>query len=70
MSFGSGQPLITGGQLKELRILAPKEEEQQRIADCLSSVDDLIAAEARKLDTLRTHRKGLLQQLFPPVGED
>lgn len=69
MNFGSGQPLITGGQLKELSILAPKEEEQQRIADCLTSLDDLIAAEARKLETLKTHKKGLMQQLFPQVGE-
>jgi type I restriction enzyme S subunit len=69
MNFGSGQPLITGRQLKELRILAPKEEEQQRIADCLTSLDDFIAAETRKLDTLKTHKKGLMQQLFPQVGE-
>lgn len=40
-------------------------EEQQKIADCLSSLDDLIAAEAQKLDTLKTHKKGLMQQLFP-----
>lgn len=44
--------------------------EQQRIADCLTSLDDLIAAETRKLDTLKTHKKGLMQQLFPQVGED
>ena len=43
--------------------------EQQKIAECLSSVDDLIAAQARKLDTLKTHKKGLMQQLFPREGE-
>ena len=42
---------------------------QQRIADCLTSLDDRIAAETRKLDTLKTHKKGLMQQLFPQVGE-
>jgi type I restriction enzyme S subunit len=47
----------------------PKIAEQQRIADCLTSLDDLIAAETRKLDTLKTHKKGLMQQLFPSVGE-
>lgn len=43
--------------------------EQQRIADCLSSIDVLIAAEAEKLDALKDHKKGLLQQLFPAPGE-
>ncbi len=44
-------------------------EEQQKIADSLSSLDDLIAAETYKLDTLKTHKKGLMQQLFPREGE-
>ena len=42
--------------------------EQQRIADCLTSLDDLIAAETLKLDSLKAHKKGLMQQLFPQVG--
>lgn len=40
-------------------------EEQTRIADCLASIDDLIAAHSKKLDALKLHRKGLMQQLFP-----
>ena len=47
----------------------PKPAEQQKIAECLSSVDDLIAAQARKVDALKTHKKGLMQQLFPREGE-
>jgi type I restriction enzyme S subunit len=47
----------------------PAEAEQQKIAKCLSSVDDLIAAQARKVDALKTHKKGLMQQLFPREGE-
>jgi type I restriction enzyme S subunit len=43
----------------------PSEPEQQRIADCLGSLDDLIAAESRKLEALRQHKQGLMQQLFP-----
>lgn len=54
---------------KEVMISTPSLAEQQRIADCLTSLDDLIAAEIRKLDTLKTHKKGLIQQLFPSVGE-
>ena len=47
----------------------PTEKEQQKIAECLSSVDELIAAQARKVDALKTHKKGLMQQLFPREGE-
>jgi type I restriction enzyme S subunit len=69
MIFGSGQPLITGGQLKALPILLPGESEREKIAASLSSVDALITAQSRKLDGLRAHKKGLMQQLFPsPEG--
>lgn len=48
----------------------PKEpKEQQRIADSLSSVDDLISAEADKLGQLKAHKKGLMQQLFPTINK-
>ena len=43
--------------------------EQQRIAACLSSLDALIAAETRKLEALKIHKKGLMQQLFPSLEE-
>ena len=47
----------------------PSHDEQQKIADCLSSLDELIAAQARKVEALKTHKKGLMQQLFPRKGE-
>ncbi|WP_375049476.1 restriction endonuclease subunit S [Bradyrhizobium sp. 8-10B] len=47
----------------------PTEAEQQKIADCLGALDDLIAAEGRKLEVLRQYRQGLMQQLFPQPGE-
>ncbi|WP_026904855.1 restriction endonuclease subunit S [Pedobacter glucosidilyticus] len=48
----------------------PKQKlEQQKIADCLSSLDDLIRLETEKLDTLKDHKKGLMQQLFPAERE-
>lgn len=43
----------------------PSKAEQQKIADCLGSLDELIAAHSRKLDALQDHKKGLLQNLFP-----
>ena len=39
----------------------------RKIADCLTSIDDQLNAQARKLDTLKQHKQGLLQQLFPSL---
>jgi type I restriction enzyme S subunit len=50
--------------------VAPAPEEQQKISDCLDSVDELIAAQARKVDALKAHKTGLMQKLFPREGEN
>ena len=55
--------------LNTIVLLVPEPAEQQKIAECLSSVDELMAAQARKVETLKTHKKGLMQQLFPREGE-
>ena len=47
----------------------PSSLEQQKIADCLGSLDDLIAAEGQRLDALRQHQQGLIQQILPQRGE-
>lgn len=46
-----------------------KKEEQQKIADCLSSIDDLISAEEKKLSLLNDYKKGWMQKLFPAEGK-
>jgi type I restriction enzyme, S subunit len=56
-------------QLEQITIAIPDEDEQQKIADCLSSLDDLIAAEGRKWESLRAYKKALIQQLLPRDGE-
>ncbi|MBP8168139.1 MAG: restriction endonuclease subunit S [Azonexus sp.] len=56
-------------ELEPLPIHRPSLPEQQKIAECLSSVDELMAAQARKVEALKTHKKGLMQQLFPCEGE-
>jgi type I restriction enzyme S subunit len=55
--------------LRNIRLFHPKPAEQQRIASCLSSLDALITAETQKLEALKTHKKGLMQQLFPTPEE-
>lgn len=62
---GSAQPQITRTGFAPLVVFFPKPDEQQRIADCLTTLDDLIAAQTQKLNALKTHKKGLMQQLFP-----
>ena len=61
--------MISYSQFSELLLPTPMPAEQQKIAECLSSVGELIAAQARKVDALKTHKKGLMQQLFPREGE-
>ena len=56
--------------LKQFSIIIPKLViEQQKIADCLSSIDDLITLTANKIEALKAYKKGLMQQLFPAEGE-
>lgn len=54
---------------KILLPLPPDPAEQQKIAECLSTLAELIGAESQKLDALKAHKKGLMQQLFPREGE-
>ena len=75
-SARSGQPGINSNEYAVLPVPVPPYEkegadllEQKKIADCLSSIDSLIAAETQKLETLKAHKKGLMQQLFPAEGE-
>ena len=66
---GSAQPQITRAGFTPLVVFFPSPAEQQRIAACLSSLDALIATEAQKLDNIKTHKRGLMQQLFPSSAE-
>jgi type I restriction enzyme S subunit len=66
---GSAQPQITRTGFAPLIIFFPEPAEQQRIASCLSSLDALITAETQKHEALKTHKKGLMQQLFPSPEE-
>lgn len=71
-------PLIQGAKVSSISkkalnntiIVYPSTSEQQKIADCLSSLDDLIEATAQKVETLKEHKKGLMQRLFPAEGKN
>ena len=61
---------ITKSDVLRLVIQAPSLNEQQKIAACLSSLDELIAAHSDKLEALKDHKKGLMQNLFPQEGRN
>lgn len=66
---GHGTGKLDTEGLKAMALALPSTEEQQRIASCLSNLDALITAETQKHETLKTHKKGLMQQLFPSAEE-
>lgn len=61
--------MISYKQFSEQSISTPSPDEQQKIAECLSSLDEVIAAQARKVEALKAHKNGLMQQLFPRADE-
>lgn len=67
---GGGVKNLNADIIKHLTVCLPlQQKEQQKIADCLSSLDEVIDFEAQKLEALKAHKKGLMQQLFPREGE-
>ncbi|MCC5071871.1 restriction endonuclease subunit S [Xanthomonas campestris pv. plantaginis] len=67
---GQAQPGLSVEVLNQVDCSRPLDEEEQRqIAGCLSSLDDCIDTEIRKLDALKTHKQGLMDQLFPTEGQ-
>jgi type I restriction enzyme S subunit len=64
-----GQGNLSGDIVKSIVLGFPSKFEQQKIADCLMSLDEVIAAQGRKVEALKTYKRGLMQQLFPREGE-
>lgn len=62
--FGSGQPLVTAGQLKLLKLPLPPLAEQEKIAEILSTWDKAIDKQTQLIEKLELRKKGLMQQLL------
>ncbi len=60
---------VSKDQFYGISIPLPLPDEQQKIADCLTSLDELMTAQGRKVEALKTYKRGLMQQLFPGDGE-
>ena len=66
---GMAQPKLNRAKLDIIPIPLPEEGEQQKIADCLSAIDTMITEQSNKVEQLKTHKKGLMQGLFPSLEE-
>lgn len=61
--------LVNNADVLKGAFAAPGLTEQQKIADCLASLDAVIAAEVERLTALKAHKKGLMQKVFPAEGQ-
>ncbi len=69
-SIGAGQNNnLSRDSLKKIKFVFPGVKEQQKIANCISSLDQVIEAQIGKLEVLKIHKKGLMQSFFPADGE-
>ena len=69
-AIGQAQPGLSVQVLEKISIPVPTDPvEQQKVADCLTSLDEVIAAQGRKVEALKTYKRGLMRQLFPREGE-
>ena len=51
----------------KIKLYVPSFEEQQRIAKCMSSIEDIIKYYENKILVLEHYKRGLMQQLFPKL---
>lgn len=59
---------LYGRDILGLKFYFPTLEEQNEIVECLEAEDRMITAQEQKVESLKTHKKGLMQQLFPQPG--
>lgn len=64
-----GVPSLSKANIEKIEVALPKQGEQRKIVECISSIDDLITAQAQKIEELKKHKKGLMQRVFPIVDE-
>ena len=58
-------PYIVLSTLTEMDISLPSNFEQHKIADCLTSIDEMINQYTNKVTFLGQYKKGLMQRMFP-----
>ena len=66
---GTKQQSYNAELIKILPITVPKLDEQKKIAEHLSNLDNLITLHQRKCDEMKTLKKFMLQKMFPQNGQ-
>lgn len=62
-------PSVNKSTIEAIDVLVPSSrDEQQKIAECLEAIDQMISAQNQKVESLKINKKGLMQQLFPQPG--
>ena len=69
LRVGSGLPNIQKNRLQEVEITFPKEEEQKKIGQYFSNLDNLITLHQRKYEKLKSMKAALLEKMFPSENE-
>ena len=64
ISFGSAQPQLTVKEIKKIKIQTPCRQEQTKIANFLSAIDEDIDLLESQLAELELQKKGLMQGMF------
>lgn len=64
----SGQPGVNAQEYASFEIMTPKIEEQRKIGEYFSNLDNLITLHQRKLEKLQNMKKSCLQKMFPKDG--
>ena len=64
VSESTGVPQLTAPQLSKYKVNVPSLEEQTKIANFLSSIDQKIEVVAQQIEQAKQWKKGLLQQMF------
>lgn len=67
LNEAGGVPSLSKVIINKIEVMVPEADEQQKIIDCIFSIDDLITKQKEKIESMKTHKKGLMQQLFPSV---
>ena len=67
-SLGATINQITGKDFSMMKFATPELSEQQEIGSFFAKLDEVIAANQRKLDLLKEQKKGYLQKMFPKNG--
>lgn len=61
---GSSQQNLSRGDILKFKIIAPRLDEQEKIAGFLMVVDERIAAADKKVELLQQYKKGIMQKIF------